>query len=364
MSNEASLVFYLLSFSFSAFLMWRGLARNNKLIIAASLLIPIIISGWRFNVGTDYTNYVLMFNDLSKVPIDQYFSQVFPKTEIGFYALIKLSSWLADGPFLMFFASAALTVLFFFFGLKKYELKHASLIYLLYMLIIFPTTLNGIRQGIATAVCFYAITFILSRKPAKYFLWILIASLFHVSALFLIPLYLLNLIIKGDKKDLLIKTVLTFCCTILVLFLLLPYAFDLLSKISIFESYVQYLVPVNDGTDSGFYSKMLIVATVAFASKWIIPNEYEARTKYHYFILLVVLDILISTLGFSATIDRMALYFSFFSIFLIVSFIDIFRDISGKAVMYSLIIAYGIAYFYIAYYIQNYGDVTPYDIIR
>ena len=361
MSDEVSLIFYLASFSVAALLMWWGIISKSKIVVGVSLLVPILVSALRFNVGTDYVSYVQMFHSLSVIPIGNYFTEVFPKIEIGFYLLIQLSSWLTNGPFLVFLISAALSVGFFYAGLKKYGVKHQALVYLLYLLIIFPTTFNGIRQGIAAAICFYAITFIISRKPGKYLLWIFIASLFHVSALFLIPLYLVNLIVKNNKKDSLLKTFLVIGGTMAAVLLSLPYIFDFLATIPIFETYVQYLVPNDDGFSSSFNSKFAILFLAVIAIKWIVQKE--DKNKYHYFIIFSILEVLISTFGFSLTIDRMALYFTFFSIFIITSFADVFKDVLGKSIMYFLIIMYAFVYFYLAYYVQGYADIFPYQPI-
>lgn len=361
MSLEISLIFYILSFSIAALLMWWGNTRKSKVIIAVSLLVPIAVSALRFDVGTDYMSYVSMYNSLSLMPLDQYFPQVFPKTEIGFYLLIKISDWLTNSPFLVFSVSSALTVLFFYLGLKKFNVKHSSLVYLLYLLIIFPTTFNGIRQGLAAAICFYAISFIISRKPGKYFLLIAVASLFHNSALFLAPLYFLNMVIKKNSKYMLAKIILTLGGVLVVLNLALPHIFEFLRSLVIFESYTQYLIPNDDGVDSNFYSKFLIIILAIVLSKWIIPKD--DKYKYYYFIVFAILEVLINTFGFSATIDRMSLYFSFFSIFIITSFTNIFKDTLGKTIMYFLIIMYGFIYFYLAYYVQGFADVFPYRLI-
>ncbi|MDB5162508.1 MAG: epsG [Candidatus Saccharibacteria bacterium] len=361
MSNEVSLLFYILSFSIAAFLMWWGSERKSKAIIVVSLLIPIIISALRFEVGTDYVSYVSMYNSLSNVALDQYFPQIFPKTEIGFYILIKLSDWITNSPVLVFSVSSALTVLFFYLGLRRFNVKHSSLVYFLYLLIIFPTTFNGIRQGLAAAICFYAISYIISRKPLNYFLLIAFAGLFHNSALFLAPLYFLNIVIKKNTRYMLAKIILTLGGVLVTLSLALPHIFEFLSSLYIFDSYTQYLIPNNDGVDSNFYSKFLIVIIVIILSKWSIPKN--DKYKYYYFIVFAILEVLINTFGFSATIDRMSLYFSFFSIFLITSFTNIFKDPLGRSIMYFLIIMYGIVYFYLAYYVQGFADIFPYRFI-
>src|SRR5699024_5536761 len=60
---------------------------------------------------------------------------------------------------------------------------------------------NGARQGLAAAVCFLAIPFLLERRFWPYLILILVAATFHRTALVTIPLYWLASP-KVDKKRL------------------------------------------------------------------------------------------------------------------------------------------------------------------
>lgn len=62
-----------------------------------------------------------------------------------------------------------------------------------------------IRQGVASSIFLYSIKYINSREFGKYFLWNIIGATFHISALAVIPLYLLGLI--GLHKKLFIMLI-------------------------------------------------------------------------------------------------------------------------------------------------------------
>lgn len=59
---------------------------------------------------------------------------------------------------------------------------------------------NGLRQYIAVSICFYAMKYILNKDAKRYFLAVLIAFLFHKSALFFVPVYFLQYLKFDFKK--------------------------------------------------------------------------------------------------------------------------------------------------------------------
>jgi len=360
-SDIASLVFYILSFSCAALLMYYGNKRNNKVIIGFSLALPILVGALRFNVGTDYASYVSMYHSLSNLPLGRYFSDVFPQIEVGFFLLIKLSKFIANTPYFLFAVSSLVTVIFFYLGLKRYKVNHPALVYLLFLLIIFPLTLNIVRQGIAMSICFYALSFVIERRPKGYFFWVIIAGLFHTTALLILPIYFLNRIINNNNKNSHISILFKLSSIFFAVYLLLPYIFNSLASIKIFENYVKYKTFITEGSGSNFYSKFVIIVFAMFISKWSILNKN--MKLYYYFLVFAILELLLVNSGFSAPIVRMALYFSFFPPMLLANFVDVFKDKSGKFFVYLLVISYGILYFYIAYYQQGYANVVPYKFM-
>jgi len=357
MSSIESLLFYLFSFSCAALLMYYGTKRNHKLIVGISLLIPIIIGGLRYNVGTDYPTYVAVYDQLSQLSLAQYLSLPSLDIEIGFYFLIKLSNLIMGNyiPLLLF--SSFLTVFFFYLGLKRYNTKHTALVYFLFLTVVFPFSLNGIRQGIAISLCFLAFSFIIEHKPKKYILWIVVASLFHKSALFLLPFYFINKLIKnGSHNFVLMKSLLLAS----IIYFLLPYTYELLQTTSFFSRYSAYQSITADGNNNIFYLKVVILIVILLFYKRIISHD----KKNIYFLIFIVLDVVLSTLGFgSPFVKRIALYFSLFSPLLLASIPDIFSDKFGKFICYSTLVAYGLLYFYLAFYLMGQSDIFPYQFI-
>ena len=58
MGNLESLFFYIIAFALSAYLVSVGFRSRQRLFCMLGLLIPIIIGGFRYGVGTDYFNYI------------------------------------------------------------------------------------------------------------------------------------------------------------------------------------------------------------------------------------------------------------------------------------------------------------------
>ncbi|MCA9749224.1 MAG: EpsG family protein, partial [Romboutsia sp.] len=173
-----------------------GIKRKYNFMVIISLLIPIIIGGLRFNVETDYGNYVNIFNYVSELSFSQFLSQNTYGLEIGFFLIIKLSNLVVTSPDLMFAIANAITLIFFYIGLKRYSLKHTALVYTMYLFTIYPFTLNAVRQGISMSICFLAFSYLLEKRPKPYVFWIVTASFFHISSIVLLPFYFINKIIK------------------------------------------------------------------------------------------------------------------------------------------------------------------------
>lgn len=142
-----------------------------------------IISGVRFNVGVDYLSYLdyyLTYQRYGYFTINmEYFFQLLT---------IFLSS--LDMHFSFFFGIIALFQIVVFY--KSFQDERFLYPFFGLIIVLGPHYLiwmNGVRQILAATIFVYSIRFILDRDLFKYFLFILIASQFHQSALMLLPLY-------------------------------------------------------------------------------------------------------------------------------------------------------------------------------
>ena len=164
---------------------------NPLRIISLKLLIPIIIftffSGVRYNVGVDHLNYLKEYEYL--MLLGKNYDDDF---ELGFY---WISSFFAENQFhfaIYFSFLAMLQVIFIYLSFKKekYVLPYIGVLLILSLQYFF--FMNGIRQGIAFSLFLYSINYLVNRKFIWYTFIILAASLIHISALILLPLYLID----------------------------------------------------------------------------------------------------------------------------------------------------------------------------
>lgn len=176
------------------------------LILSAVL---ILVSALRYRVGTDYFSYYnWSIKDWQTV-----FSDIITFNEGGFSLLTKLSRTIwNDGQSLILF-SAVITV-----GLYTLTIYRRSSTYLLSMLLYlmlgqWQGGFNGIRQYLAAAILFSGYQFILDKKYFRYCLIVLIATLFHKSAIVMVvPCFLF-----ARKPDL--KQIALLACGSIILFL-------------------------------------------------------------------------------------------------------------------------------------------------
>lgn len=157
-----------------------AIKRKNWLIIILTLFI-----GFRYNVGADFTAYIHDYNIITQKKI----SELFISSEFGFNLLLKLCSVVYDSPTTMFLVCAAIFVTICINTLYMHAI-HFSLSVVLFILC--GTCLescNAMRQSLAVAILLSSYSCIQRRDTKKYILLILLATVFHSSAIVMLPLY-------------------------------------------------------------------------------------------------------------------------------------------------------------------------------
>lgn len=147
-------------------------------------LCVFIFSAIRFDVGYDYTLYYGWIEGTYKFIEDQ-----LNRLEFLSRLMIEFSH---DVQFfqLFFILSSFLIVLLFYKSISMYslDLRLSTLIFICFPVFYFYS-FSIIRQYIAIALIFYGYRFIKERALIKYVLTLLIAMLFHKSAVIAIPIY-------------------------------------------------------------------------------------------------------------------------------------------------------------------------------
>lgn len=153
------------------------------------LLLWLIISGGQDSVGTDYESYMYIFegNQLD------YFKG---KHEYLFVAIVSLCNVIGIYGQALFYVFYGIIFYFLFLILKRFPLKQIFIFIVLYITVtsLFNNQLNTLRQATAIYIGTYASLLVFERKNLKAFLFMLIASLIHQSAIILLLIFCLRYI--------------------------------------------------------------------------------------------------------------------------------------------------------------------------
>lgn len=159
----------------------RGVRRVSLVIVGAVL---VGFAGLRDRrVGTDTGTYLMHFYASGD------FSIVFERTDFGYYILSWFARSLSDSYAVLLMLIASIVVTAYLFAIVRLSKRYETAIYVFVALSVYTFFFNGARQGIAAAICFAALPFLLERRVWPYIGLVLLATSFHRTALIALPLY-------------------------------------------------------------------------------------------------------------------------------------------------------------------------------
>lgn len=184
-------IIYILIFGVSFFQIKNEV--KNKIIF----FILFMFAALRYNVGWDYPQYYILgtkFNYLENIDIGNdwvnyyFYLRLEPLNKV----LYKIT-WFFGEPQLIIVLYAIITLVFIKEGIKNIKSNYVVYIWLFYYTfpIFYLLDLNYMRQGVSASIIFYAVKYIPKNK-IKYVFWVIIASLFHKTALMMLVLIIIN----------------------------------------------------------------------------------------------------------------------------------------------------------------------------
>ena len=278
-------------------------AKKKELSKLCRLLIPILftlLTGLRGQtIGVDTPTYYDHYYVYGRWGCDF--------IEPGFDWINRFCFSLGFGANSLFIVMAAITCLFFYLSLNRLNKKEYTIAAFFTYLFTFTFLVNGMRQGVACAIFFYAYWLIVDRKWIRYIACILFASLFHASALLLLPIYLLNKY-KFNNKIYIFIYLLSFLGLFIDLSPYLP-SIELGNR-----AYSEYAENVNIVTAS---SLGFIVTTALNIIIFYLILKNKLFNKFPLLANLVFIAFCLKNIGFHLPIiGRITIYFSWF-VFLI-----------------------------------------------
>jgi len=364
MNDFSSLIMYVSFFSLSCLLIHLSqIIKKDKHIayvffLVMSFIIPLIISGFRYDVGTDYMNYIRGYNLTANISFTEFIES--KNIELGFFLIKKIAYWFNNYQ-VMFWISTIITLVFAYKAIIRHEDKVSiAFSLMMYLFVIFPSSFNIMRQHIALAIAVYSYRYIFERNFKKFLFFCIIASSFHITALIVLPFYFVVIAEKSitsfAKKKKIFYQALIIIASILFIVNFSSFI-NTLSQMGIFERYYMYSTEIDSGLNREIYLKGLILIAVLLYSKKLI--SYDERNKLYIYFL--VIDLIVTFVGFSNPFTkRIGLYFGITQIFLLPSIIKVMNNKVEKYLGRWAIVLYSIGFFILAFYIFKLSHIIPY----
>ncbi|MCI8759656.1 MAG: EpsG family protein [Clostridia bacterium] len=272
------------------------------------IVILIVVSGIRCNVGSDYYVYYSAYNDwLSK--LDSIGDVIQSNNQFGLYVLGFILKNITEFPYALFWLIACMIYPCMIIYMRK-KTNNPSIGFMCYTLLgFFAISNNILKQTMAMLMMVYAYESLVKNKKIKFVLATLLATTFHTTAIVVAILMILARKIKPSYKNLLL------CILIGVVgFLAYNVIGNIVSHISILERYQTYFI--NTTTYSSMIKETIgvvgyaiiyiaIVTLLISKKEQIKENDEEAYKR----ISLLMVGIAISIFSINNwTINRIALY--------------------------------------------------------
>jgi hypothetical protein len=172
------------------------IARNksNAIYLKFAFVVVFLFLALRYNYGNDYQSYYEMFRKISSDSNIGYFRGDL-RAEAGWILVCRLFKRFG------YFALIAAIAMFNSVVIYRFVAKYVSPRY--YWFAVFFYTFNpnimliqlsAIRQSIAISIFLLSVEYLYRRMAIRYCLCILVAALFHATALVLLPLVLLGVV--------------------------------------------------------------------------------------------------------------------------------------------------------------------------
>lgn len=306
--------------------------RPNMLFTLFALFSLAIVSGLRNNIGDTYF-YIHAYKVKQLT-----WATILEEKDIGFGVLQMLLQGITKNPQLLIIVTALITntlIVFVFYNYSK--LLDISL----YVFItggLYLVTMNGIRQSLAAAIIFVGTKYLIYGNFVKYTLLIVFASLFHQSALILIPIYFLVRFKAWSKA-----TLILICSAVVI--------------VIGFEQFSSILFNAIGDTQYSHYQSFQegganILRVVVYAAPLLIAylGRDKLRESCNYSDVIVNMSILglvfmiISTQNW--IFARFTIYFTLYQILLISWTIKLFRNQDQKLYYFVILVLYLAYYFY------------------
>lgn len=324
--------------------------------VILALIIPSIISGIRYNVGTDYGTYEQAFRAIA----ENNSIRKYVDFEIGYIWINKVISFLGGNFSFLTFIMTLLTMYFIYMSLiNEKDNIFIGFSMFIYMFMYYLTSFNLIRQSLAISIGLYALTCLNAKKKYKFIFYTLLASLFHKSALILLGVFIIKYVFENRKAKFI--QIIIFIILIVLVFNreLIGELVYIVYRNSYYSGYFTRYADTN-ASILGYWVKSLPIILCCLVCK----KSISRNKGYNLYYNLMICGYIFGMLGcFTNTqVQRISYYFTYLSIFVLsFSYKNIelkYKKLFGLVIVIVVMFTWGYSYFY-----KNFGHVVPFITI-
>lgn len=336
---------YILILFFVMFWIWLEKESLNRKAFWLPLFTLVLFASFRnYRVGTDTGTYIRNFVN----QLDYNYFSFRDGVEIGYQLIEYFLLRVTHNYFWLFFVTSFIVVFCYLYIFRKNSKDYATSVFIFITLGTYTFFFNGLRQGLAMAIFAFAIPYLITRNFYKYFLICIFASLFHTTALLMLPFYLLvNLNVK-----LLYKLLATFFGSFILSKYLIAY---IASTNERYESYAQTSENSGGLLKLGFYVIMLLILYIGSYIYKIKDKEFIQM--FAFYALGVTFMIPVALLESNPSGPQRLLPYFTWTLALILPFL--YKKINNNYI-YTASFVLCLIYFYLT--TSRFSNLTPYTI--
>lgn len=299
---------------------------RSKYIDRISFIILLLFSTLRHDIGWDYRWYYYLASryEFLEIPffpqnimsyIEKFDWEVWQYYRVEFLnkVIYKVNWFFKFPPQFVIIVYSLITLWFIKKGIdvniKEKNRKNNIYIFFYTLPLFYLGFLSLLRQGVAVSLVFYSYTFIKQRKLFKFILTIIIASLFHKTALLILPIYFFYNI-KINRSLYVAMFIIGLFFDNIFIKLVTKYNIPLISK---YRAYV--IEVIGEGGTKLFYVILLIGAVILFLT--FIDKKFYKRNNFLIFLTLSGVFIYCSLISLGHLGPRISTYFLIYIIYLI-----------------------------------------------
>jgi len=288
-------------------ILMRGNIQGNKKYIWLSCFFMFALCAFRdvYEIGIDSaSSYIRIFREHGAMSWEDMPSVLAGDHNVGFSFFLKWIYELTGGNYQAFIVIYSVIVFVVFARfIEKYSCCPVQSFAYYWGLIIYIMFFDILKQGFAMTFVLLAFDSIMERKPLRFILLVLTASLFHVPALVFLPAYWIAKMKVG--KGYVFVLIGMFAATYLLREQILELMTDIYET-TIYETNMRF-----------FANKVLIMLVIIVAALILRPPSEEDR-MYNILLQFMGIAAVIQTFaGYNNTFERLANYYFQFSVIFI-----------------------------------------------